>query len=189
MATTPASLLEQLRRPADPATGPAWDRFVALYTPLLFHWARRLGLQEASAADLVQEVFAVLVQKLPSFSYDPGQRFRGWLWTVLCNKWRENRRREAARPRGNEEGLAELTVPDNAEEVAEAEYARYLTGRALQLIQSEFEPATWRAYWEYVVAGRPAAEVAAELGVSIGSVYVAKSRVMRRVRRLLEGLL
>ena len=85
MHTTPGSLLEQLRRPGEQA---AWERFVQLYTPLLCHWARRFGLQGSDAADLVQDVFAVLVEKIPEFQYDPAQRFRGWLWTIAANKCR-----------------------------------------------------------------------------------------------------
>src|SRR3954469_13630687 len=87
---TPASLLERLRQPE--ATG-AWTRFVELYTPLLFAWAGRLGLQEADAADLVQEVLLALHRTLPAFVYDPHRRFRHWLRTVLVNKHRENLRR------------------------------------------------------------------------------------------------
>src|ERR1043166_5847080 len=95
---TPLSLLEKLRRDAD---GAAWDRFVALYSPLLYQWARRIGLESADAADLVQEVFTLLVRKLPDFQYDPDKTFRGWLWTVTLNKWRERQRRQ--RPETNEQ--------------------------------------------------------------------------------------
>src|SRR6516165_5071035 len=90
MTETPISLLERLRRPA---SADDWTRFVKLYTPLLHRWAKRLGLDAEEADDLVQEVFAVLVRKLPEFRYDPGRRFRGWLWTVMLNKVRENKRR------------------------------------------------------------------------------------------------
>jgi RNA polymerase sigma-70 factor (ECF subfamily) len=83
MNTTPVSLLQRLRAPAPTA---AWDRFVELYTPVLFAWARRLGLQSQDAADLIQEVFAVLVQKLPTFEYDQHKSFRGWLRTITLNK-------------------------------------------------------------------------------------------------------
>jgi hypothetical protein len=76
MNTTSASLLERLRQTADPA---AWERFVRLYTPLLCHWARRVGSPRQDVEDLVQDVFAVLLRKLPEFRYNPGQRFRGWL--------------------------------------------------------------------------------------------------------------
>src|SRR5438067_1653747 len=94
MNTTPVSLLERLCH-AD-AEQAAWQQFVELYTPLLCQWARRLGLQNHDAADLVQEVFAVLVRKLPNFRYDPDRRFRGWLWTITVNKARERHRRLAA---------------------------------------------------------------------------------------------
>ncbi|MBX9628519.1 MAG: sigma-70 family RNA polymerase sigma factor, partial [Gemmataceae bacterium] len=92
MDATPVSLLESLRRP-DP--GPAWDRFVLLYTDLLFTWAHRLGAAGPDADDLVQDVFAVLVRELPAFRYSSGGRFRGWLWTVVRNKARERARRPA----------------------------------------------------------------------------------------------
>src|ERR1700681_3549129 len=93
MKSTPLSLLERLRGSNEPA---AWERFVQLYTPLLCHWARRLGLQGPEAADLVQDVFTLLVQKLPDFRYDPAKRFRGWLWTVTLNRCRELQRRHPA---------------------------------------------------------------------------------------------
>ena len=76
---TPASLLERLRQPGQDQ---AWARFVDLYTPLLFYWARRLGCQESEAADLVQEVLLLLVRKLPGFTYDQHKSFRGWLRTI-----------------------------------------------------------------------------------------------------------
>ncbi|HEV3262134.1 MAG TPA: sigma-70 family RNA polymerase sigma factor, partial [Gemmataceae bacterium] len=80
MPTTSASLLERLRQPGDQA---AWSRFVQLYTPLLYSWARQVRLQHQDAADLVQEVFAVLIRKWPEFSYDPQKSFRSWLRTVM----------------------------------------------------------------------------------------------------------
>jgi RNA polymerase sigma-70 factor (ECF subfamily) len=83
MDPTPVSLLARLRQPA--ATE-AWPHFVRLYSPLLFGWARRLGLQDADAADLVQDVFTVLAVKLPEFRYDPRLGFRRWLRTVFLNR-------------------------------------------------------------------------------------------------------
>src|SRR5262245_3511899 len=80
VVTTSVSLLQRLRRGSDPRD---WQRFVQLYTPLLFRWARRCGAQDADAADLVQDVLALLVHKLPSFSYDGKRSFRAWLRTVL----------------------------------------------------------------------------------------------------------
>jgi RNA polymerase sigma-70 factor (ECF subfamily) len=186
MNTTPVSLLERLRHPNEPA---AWERFVQLYTPLLCHWARRLGLQGPDSADFVQDVFTVLVQKLPEFRYDSRKRFRGWLWTVTVNKWRERGRQEALRLQANPDALADPGAADPAEVVSEEEYRQYLTRRAMQLMQSEFQPTTWKAFWECVVNERTAAEVARDLGLSENAVYLAKGRVLHRLRLELEGLL
>jgi RNA polymerase sigma-70 factor (ECF subfamily) len=184
MHTTSASLLERLRVPTDDD----WARFVRLYTPLLFSWARRLGVHDHDAADLVQDVLLVLLRKLPDFTYDRRLSFRAWLRTVTVNKWREGRRRQDRAVRAEAE-LADLPALAEDDPFAEAEYRRQLVGRALQLMQADFQPATWKACWEYVVAERPAAEVAAELGISIDLVYSAKSRVLRRLRQELEGLM
>ena len=185
MHSTPVSLLDRLRRPDDPA---AWERFVRLYTPLLYYWARRLGCQEPDAADLVQDVLTQLVRKLPDFTYDPDKSFRSWLRTVLLNTWRNHQRR-AELPQDATAGLDDLAIPDPASFLEEAEYRQWLVGRALELMRSEFQPATWKAFWECVVAERPAAEVARELGLTENAVYLAKGRVLRRLRRELAGLL
>lgn len=186
MRSTPTSLLEQLRRPDHAG---AWERFVLLYTPLLSHWARRLGVTGPDAADLIQDVFTLLVQKLPAFTYDPNKRFSGWLWTVTLNRWREKYRRECRTGRTGEPGLAEVSVPDTADVVVEDEYRRHLTRRALELMKAEFQPATWKAFWECVVNERPAVEVGSELGLTENAVYLAKGRVLRRLRQELDGLL
>lgn len=182
---TPTSLLLRLRQPGEQAS---WQEFVRLYTPLLFYWARRLGLHGPDADDLVQEVFLTLVQKLPGFSYDRTRSFRGWLRVILVNRWHDGHRHKALPPGANSR-VEDVAGPDTAGVVEEAEYRDYLIGRALRLMRDEFEPTTWRACWEYAVKGRPVAEVAAELGVSVAVVYSAKCRVLRRLRIELEGLL
>lgn len=185
MDRTPATLLEKLRRGN---RDDSWPRFVQLFTPLLLHWCRRLGLQQSDACDLVQEVFTTLVKKLPEFRYDAGQSFRGWLRIVLLNKWRDYKRRRTLPTAGAAEDLAHVLVqPDN--DLDEQEYRRFLLGRALEMMQAEFAPKTWKACWEHVVGGRPAADVAVDLGIAIGSVYAAKSRVLTRLRQELVGLL
>jgi RNA polymerase sigma-70 factor (ECF subfamily) len=184
MPSTPVSLLEKLRQP-NPAE--AWERFVELYTPLLYHWCRQLGLSTSEAADLVQDVFVVLIQKLPGFTYDRQGSFRAWLRTVLMNKCRENWRRRKCVPEEHT-GEEPVAADDGPDALAEREYRQHLVGRALQLMQREFETTTWRACWEYVVEGRPPADVALELGVSTGVVYAAKYRVLKRLRQELDGL-
>lgn len=187
METTSISLLERLRQPLDQE---AWERFVKLYTPIMNHWARRLGCQGQDADDLVQDVFAHLVRKLPEFHYDRRKSFRGWLWTVTLNKRRQQKRQRAAADEASgADALAHLEDPAGPDAVENAEYREYLVGRALQLMQSEFRPTTWKACWQLIVVGRPAAAVAAELGIGIDAVYAAKSRVLRRLRAELDGLL
>jgi RNA polymerase sigma-70 factor, ECF subfamily len=90
MNTTSLTLLERLKTTDDEE---AWSRFVRLYTPLLYYWCRRIGLHEQDAADLVQDVLAHLVRKLPEFKYDSVGSFRNWLRVVTVNKWRERQRK------------------------------------------------------------------------------------------------
>jgi RNA polymerase sigma-70 factor (ECF subfamily) len=182
MNTTSASLLQRLHQPAEQD---AWGRFTLLYTPLLYYWAHRLGLAEADAADLVQDVFVTLVQKLPEFKYDASKGFRCWLRTILLNKWRDRARRQA--PVVTTTALETVAAPEE-DGFGEVQYRQHLVRRALQLMQAEFAPKTWQACWQHVVEARPAAEVAAELGIAVGSVYVAKSRVLCRLRQELAGL-
>lgn len=186
MTTTPASLLERLRQPGEQE---AWGQFVELYTPLLYYWTRRMGLDPADAADLVQDVFTVLVQKLPAFHYDRARSFRAWLRTVTFNKWRESLRRIRVQSGVNPAALAEITEPESPDPFWEVEYRQHLVSRALQVMQRHFQPTTWKACWEVVVQGRPAAEVAAELQISVNSVRAAKCRVLCHLRRELDGLL
>src|SRR5436305_2458307 len=111
MTKTPASLLERLRQPFEPA---AWERFVSLYTPLIYSWSRQVGLQESDAADLVQDVFVTLLQVLPTFTYDRQQRFRKWLRTVTLNRWRKGRKRLGRRLANGRDELPEQMAPKEA---------------------------------------------------------------------------
>lgn len=183
MEKTSSSLLKRLRQPA---AHEAWSRFVDLYTPLLFFWARRMALQHQDAADLVQEVFTVLVQKLPEFDYDRDKSFRSWLRTVTMNKWREKCRRKDPVQHGS---LGDLPGPALGDDLWETEYQQQVLRRALEIMQTDFQPSTWKACWELVVAGRPAGEVAAEMGLSENAVYLAKARVLHRLRQELAELL
>jgi RNA polymerase sigma-70 factor (ECF subfamily) len=185
MNTTSVSLLGRLRQPEDQE---AWRRFVHLYSPLLYYWARGVKLPAADAADLVQEVLLVVVEKMPEFAYDPGRSFRGWLRTIALNKWRQRCRRFTTAPPLEDAELDALAQGNGTDFFAEQEYRQWLVRQALTIMQAEFEPTTWKACWEVVVEDRPAAEVAAELQVSLDVVYGAKSRVLRRLREELDGL-
>jgi len=185
--STSASLLKRLRQPTNQR---AWNRFVQLYTPLLFYWAHKAGLSEADASDLVQDVFCILIRKLPEFEYDATKSFRSWLRKVLINASHNRRRGKTAERRSDLDELARPADGSNEiVELEEAEYRQYLVARVVELMKAEFEPKTWQACWQFVVEGREAAEVARDLALSVNAVYLAKSRVLARLRRELDGLL
>lgn len=187
MESTPGSLLDRLKNPNEST---AWTRFVHLFTPLIYREARRAGLQPADAGDLVQDVLLVLSRKMPEFQYDRQRSFRGWLRTVTLNKLRENARRKVGRHPAGAVPADEVVDPVRFDLLLEeSEYRRVICRQALDLMRAEFSPTTWQACWEHVVSGRSAAEVGAELGLSEGAVYVAKCRVLKRLRKELDGML
>ncbi len=186
MQTTSPSLLAKLQIPTEER---AWARFVDLYSPLLLYWARQTGFGAHDAEDFVQDVFILLVQKLPEFSYDQTRSFRGWLKTVALNKMRDRqRRRSVPVAAGGQVDLANVAGSNNVESFWDGEDQRHLVARALQLMRCEFKEATWRACWELVVSTRSAADVGQELGMSENAVYIAKLRVLRRLREELADL-
>jgi RNA polymerase sigma-70 factor (ECF subfamily) len=189
---TRASLLVRLRDRQDRA---AWQQFVELYGSLVYGFARQRGLQDADAADLTQEVFLALARAAGRWQYDPRRgTFRAWLHGVTRNKLAKFLHRRRAEPVGSgdtnaQSRLAEQPDPDYDSEAAwELEFQQQLFRMAAAQIQGNFAPTTWKAFWRTAVEGASAAEVAAELGMSVGAVYVARSRVLARlaeqVRRL-----
>ena len=183
MHTTPQSLLEQLRQPGQHE---AWARFADLYTPLIYYFARSQGLAETDAADLVQEVFLLLLTKLPNFHYHRDGSFRAWLRTLTLNKYRDLQRRK--RPdlveNLNHEPAKE---PDGALE--EKEYRLHLVQQMLHILKDQFPPSTWQIFQEYVIQNRPPQEIATKRKVTLGTLYAAKSKVLHRLRQELAGLL
>jgi RNA polymerase sigma-70 factor, ECF subfamily len=186
MESTSVSLLECLREPAQES---AWVRFVELYTPLLSRWARCLESNEQDAADLVQDVLAVLVVKLPKFAYQRDGSFRGWLRTVMRNLWADRQRASHQCVQfANSAILKGLVQDDPAKVFWQREYRRALVARALQLMQRDFHPNSWKACWDVVIHGRSPGEVAKKLGMSAGAVHAAKFRILQRLREELVEL-
>jgi RNA polymerase sigma-70 factor (ECF subfamily) len=185
MDTTSLSLLERLRGAANPQD---WQRFVRLYTPLLYRWARQAGAQEADAADLVQDTLTLVYRKLPTFAHRHAGSFRAWMRTALLNRWRDVCRRRAVRPGlVADDQLDEL--PAVSAPTEDREDCERLVARGLELIRPEFQPRTWEAFWEFFTSGEEASVVAQRLGVSIDVVYASKCRVLRRLRQELAGML
>ena len=183
MMTTSETLIGQLREPGNRL---AWSHFVRLYSPPLFQWIRSKGLQDADASDVVQQVFQVLVVKLPEFEYDRDRSFRKWLRAITLNIWR-NHCRQSARSVPLSDALDQETGPHDF--FSEQEYQQKVLQRAMTMIQPEFGPQTWKAFVEHGVNSRPAAEVARESGMTIGAVYAARCRVVGRLRSFLDGML
>jgi RNA polymerase sigma-70 factor (ECF subfamily) len=193
MPDTPISLLERLRLRPDSAS---WRRLVDLYTPLIRTWLRRHALQDPDADDLTQEVLGVLVRELPNFRHDLRRgAFRRWLRTVTVNRLRVFWRSQRGHPLAGHSAdlghvLDQLADPDSGlSRLWEREHDLHVARRLLELLEPEFEPATWRAFRLLVLEGRPTAEVAAELGLSPNAVRIAKSRVLRRFRQEADGLI
>ncbi len=187
MDSTSESLLLRLRAGNDQN---AWTTFVELYTPLIFYWSRKSGLQTNDAADLVQDVLTLAFQKMPSFQYDASKSFRGWLRTVTLNRFREKiRKKSVGAIPATQSVLVSVSDPENAESTWDLDYHRMLVQQANQLLEREFQPATWKAIQMYVFQNQPATKAAEENGLSVWTVYAAKSRFMSRLREILDGLL
>jgi RNA polymerase sigma-70 factor (ECF subfamily) len=193
MLPTSASLLDRLREPGDQI---AWQRLVELYTPLIRGWLHRHGVRDSDTDDLAQEVFAVVVRRFPDFQHN--QRtgaFRAWLRTITINCvrdfWKAKRIRPVA-PGGSDFAgyLERLADPDDPlSREWDHEHDLHVTRTLLHLLEPQFEPRTWQAFRGVAVEGRPPGTVAAELGISVNAVFIAKSRVLARLRQEAAGLI
>lgn len=190
---TRQSLVLRLRDPEDAA---AWAEFIELYEPLVYRLGRAKGLQDADAHDLCQEVFRAVSAAIERWDPDPAKgRFRGWLFRIarnlLVNFLTAQRRHGQGSGRTSVHDLL-AAQPDPADSQAEAEFAAEFRRRAFRWaadqVKPEFAENTWLAFWRTGVEGRSAAEAGQELGMTVGAVYVARSRVLARLRECVEQL-
>jgi RNA polymerase sigma-70 factor (ECF subfamily) len=188
---TRTSLILRLRDPADAV---AWREFVDLYEPLVYKLACRKGLQDADARDLCQEVLLAVARAVHRWDPEPSRgSFRGWLSRIARNLLVNFLTRQHD-PQGSGassvQELLEARPSDDPSATAlfEAEFRRRVFRWAADQIRGEFAPTTWQAFVRTAVMGRRPQEVAAELGLSVGAVYVARSRVLARLRQRVEGL-
>lgn len=175
------SLLNRLQKHPDDAE--AWQRFDTLYRPLLQTWLRRYYLQPQDTDDLVQQVLTVAVRELPDSHFDPRKgSLEGWLRGVLTNRLREFWRSRKATSDSNDQILNQLVNHRNdPNRVWDREHAKHVAERLLARIEPDFSPTTWQAF-QRVMGGEKAADVAADLKISVNAVYLAKSSVLRRLR-------
>ena len=193
MTDSPAtrqSLLVRLRNPRD---GQAWAEFVAIYTPLILRVARANGLQSADAADLTQEVFRAVAGAIDRFDPDPARgSFRSWLFRIARNLVVNLLAARRIRPQATgdsdvREMLERVPAPDGAETAFfDLEYRRRIFVWAADQVRGEFRPSTWQAFWLTAVEGQAPGAAAQASGVSVGAVYIARSRVMARLKSIIE---
>ena len=173
--------------------GVAWERLVGLYQPMIRAWLLRHLVHSQEADDLTQDVLAVVVRDLARFAHaGRAGSFRGWLRTITVNRAREFWRTGRCRPRAGDFGevLDQLADPDSPLTATwDKEHDAHVLRRVLGLLESEFEANTVRAFRRLVFDGQKAADVAAELNMTLAAIYGAKSRVLQRLRQEAEGLI
>jgi RNA polymerase sigma factor (sigma-70 family) len=195
MNAAPSTRYSLLVRIQDPHDHAAWLEFLAIYEPLVYGLARRRGLQDADARDLCQDVFRAVAKAVRGWTPDPSRgSFRGWLFRIarnlLINHLRHERRQ--TRATGDSDVLRLLDAqPTNGDEHArkvEFEYRRRLFQVAARGIEAEFTAATWQAFWQTAVESLPVVRVAEALEMSVGAVYIARSRVLARLRERVQQI-
>jgi RNA polymerase sigma-70 factor (ECF subfamily) len=170
---------------ASPTEGD-WRQLLDTYGPLLSAWLARAGVPPADRDDLVQEVLVVVVRQVAEFEHRGPGAFRAWLRGILANHIRKFRRTRDGTPAVD---LDQLASDDTAlSKLWDREHDEHLAARAMRAVEGDFAPATWAAFRRQVIDGRAPVEVAAELGLSLNAVILAKSRVLRRLREELQGL-
>jgi RNA polymerase sigma factor (sigma-70 family) len=194
MQIAPATRVSLLVRIQDPSDTQAWKEFVELYASVVYGFARKRGLQDADAADVMQDVFRSVATAAGKLVYDPAKgTFRGWLYAVTRNKLytfldRKRRNVQGTGDTGAHQRLDEFPDSSNENEQWDEEYERRTFAWAAQRVKHEFRDQTWKAFWSTAVDGKDPSIVSKELGMSPGAIYVAKSRVITRIRKEIDQL-
>lgn len=175
-----------LGRLAASPTDADWQRLVDAYSPLLAGWAARVGVPAADRDDLVQEVLVVVVRRVGAFERRGPGAFRAWLRCILANHVRKLCRARRAAPAVD----LDLLAQDDSElaRAWDREHDEYVAARAMRTVEGDFAPATWLAFRLQIVGGLPAAAAAAQAGLTLNATLLAKSRVLKRLRTELKGL-
>jgi len=171
----------------------AWNQFIELYAPLIYGYLRKRNVQDADAGDLTQDVLSSVTTAANEFTYNPQKgSFRGWLLTVTRNKLlnfiSRNKRLAGAGDTKVQQVIEAQTAEEDDRTEWDLEYERRLFDWAAEKVRPEFQDSTWKAFWMTAVENQNAAEVARDLNVSVGSVYVSKSRVTSRLREVVDSV-
>jgi RNA polymerase sigma factor (sigma-70 family) len=184
MADIPATRASLLVRLCDGQDQTAWSEFVRLYAPVVYRFARRRGLQDADAADLTQEVLRSVSASVSAFDPRLGL-FRAWLYTLahrrLYDFVQRSQRQESGGGQATMQILAEVPARDE-EDAWNQEFERQIFNLAADAIRPTFSDTTWQAFQLSAVEGQSGQAVAKSLGISVAAVYLAKSRVMVKLK-------
>lgn len=189
MNQSPETRISLLCRVRDTADNVAWEEFVRIYEPLVYRVARRRGLQDADAREVTQDVLVSVAGAIDR--WEPASKqgsFRGWLFRIARNLT-INMLIKQQRHADVVGSLDETPVAASSEtELFDEEYRRQIFRRAAELVRGDFQTNTWQAFWRTCLDGEPIAHVATELGMSVGSVYAARSRVTARLAQEVQRL-
>ena len=194
MPSLPETRASLILRLPDAEDAVAWDEFTAVYAPLVYRLARRRGLQPADADDLVQEVLTAVARSVDGWLSNTGRGpFRAWLLTIARNLTVNHLTRAKNRPLGAGDSnvasqLAQHAFNGQPDREFELEYRREVFRWAAEQVRSAITEKTWEAFWRSSVEEEPVEAVAKQLGMSVGSVYIAKSRVMARLREIVQRM-
>lgn len=193
--TTSVNLLESMQGTAG---GEAWDEFHSRYAGLLLAVGRRFGLSSADAQDAVQDTLLAVLREFRALKKPYGfgcGRFRAWLRAVAIHKVQDIRRRQMRQQRATsakseelEMGMEPWASGAGAERIFEEEWQRNIAARAMEQVAREMDPDVIQAFQLYAVNGHSVAKVAHLLGVTRNAVYICKSRVLARLRRVVRDL-
>ena len=179
------SLILRLKQPAD---AEAWFQFCEIYEPLILRIAKARGLQAADASDLAQDVFIRIAKSVGRWESDPDKgSFRGWIGTIARNLTIDFLRRQSRQPVSTNDPTLQNVAEQCAEsDFYDAEYEKQLFAWAAEKIKPTFQANTWNAFWQTAVEQQAVSDVAASLNISPGAVYMARSRVIARLRKTIE---
>jgi RNA polymerase sigma factor (sigma-70 family) len=187
---THASLLLRLR---DPRDGAAWGEFVNVYAPLIYGYLCKQGLQDADAADLCQDVLGVVAGAVGRLEYDPSKgAFRNWLFTIVRRKLSNWRKRQKDWPQSaNDTATHQVLEQHAAPQASDAEWQRDWEERlfawACEQVRRDVSDVTWQAFARTALHGQRGKQVASDLGLSVAAVYLARSRVLARLKELVRS--
>ena len=185
MTRTSVSLLDRLKAAGPDASD--WNRLQGIYLPLISRWLARIPGLGVEADDLAQEVFVVVIREIPRFQRQREGSFRAWLRQVTVNKVPTHRRRRHRRPSVGldaADGFLDSLSDPNGDLAREwdVDHDHHVFQKLLSIVQPDFSSTTWDAFRRFAVDGLPAAQVAAELNLSVNAVLQAKSRILKRLR-------